>query len=107
MLALYEARASFDQFENQISGSNEKENGARGNGAAGTRATWMGKSERVRLRENAESSGATWTGSPKGVFEGRRKHHKPRQGVAANTLAIIEAGAVGFIEGLGLSRFPN
>jgi len=33
----------------------------------------------------AESSGATSTGSPKCVFSGR-KHHKPRQGVVANTL---------------------
>ena len=30
-------------------------------------------------------SGATWTGSPKGGFSGR-KHHKPRQSVVANTL---------------------
>ena len=36
----------------------------------------MGRPERVRLRDEAESSGATWTGSPKGVFA-ERKHHKP------------------------------
>jgi hypothetical protein len=42
------------------------------------RPTWMGKPERVRLRDEAESSGATWTGSPKGVFE-ERKHHNQRQ----------------------------
>ena len=69
-------------------------------------------------------SGATWTGSPKGVFAGR-KHHKPRlalnnftagvrerkvvnrtrvaghldeiQGVATNTLDLFRNGAVGFI----------
>ena len=29
------------------------------------------------FRAEAESSGATWTGSPKGVFT-ERKHHKPR-----------------------------
>jgi hypothetical protein len=28
------------------------------------------------FREEGESTCATWTGSPKGVFEGR-KHHKP------------------------------
>jgi hypothetical protein len=76
--------------------------------------------------EPAES-GATWTGSPKGVFEGR-KHHKPRlalnnitagvreredanptriaghldeiQGLVANTLNLFRNGAVGFIDWL-------
>jgi hypothetical protein len=74
-------------------------------------------------------SGATWTGSPKGVFAGR-KHHKPRlalnnntagvcerkdanrtrvagnrdevEGVVARLLALIRSGAVGFIDWLGL-----
>src|SRR6266496_4793457 len=74
-------------------------------------------------------SGATWTGSPKGVFAGR-KHHKPRlalnnntagvrereetnrtrvaghldeiQGVVASTLKLFRNGAVGFIVWLGL-----
>jgi hypothetical protein len=45
-------------------------------------------------------SGATWTGSPKGVFAGR-KHHKPRQGVVASTLRLLRNGAVGFIDWLG------
>ena len=53
-------------------------------------------------------SGATWTGSPKGVFAGR-KHHKPRQGVVANRLSSFRNGAsllanpfgVGFIDWLG------
>ncbi len=45
-------------------------------------------------------SGATWTGSPKGVFAGR-KHHKPPQGVVANTLNLFWNGAVGFIVWLG------
>jgi hypothetical protein len=44
-------------------------------------------------------SGATWTGSPKGVFAGR-KHHKPRQGVVASTLELFRNGAVGFIDWL-------
>jgi hypothetical protein len=72
-------------------------------------------------------SAATWTGSPKGVFAGR-KHHKPRlalnnntagvrerenanrtreaghldeiQGVVANTLGLFRNGAVGFIDWL-------
>jgi hypothetical protein len=72
-------------------------------------------------------SGATWTGSPKGVFAGR-KHHKPRlslknntagvceredanrtreagnrdevEGVVANSLDLFRNGAVGFIEWL-------
>ena len=51
------------------------------------------------FRAEAESSGATWTGSPKGVFAGR-KHHKPRQGVVANTLKLHRNGAVGFIDWL-------
>jgi hypothetical protein len=74
-------------------------------------------------------SGATWTGSPKGVFA-ERKHHKPRQalnnftagvreckdmnrtrvaghldeiqGVVASTLSLYPNGAVGFIDWLGL-----
>ena len=74
-------------------------------------------------------SDATWTGSPKGVFAGR-KHHKPRlalnnntagvrerenanrtreaghldeiQGAVANTLNLFRNGAVGFIDWLGL-----
>ncbi len=49
-------------------------------------------------------SGATWTGSPKGVFAGR-KHHKPRQGVVANRLNLFRQGAVGFIDWLdGVQR---
>jgi hypothetical protein len=72
-------------------------------------------------------SGATWTGSPKGVFSGR-KHHKPRlslknntagvreredanrtreagnrdevEGVVAITLNLFRNGAVGFIDWL-------
>ena len=32
-------------------------------------------------------SGATWTGSPKGVFSGR-KHHKPRQSLNNNTVGV-------------------
>jgi hypothetical protein len=53
------------------------------------RATWMGKPERVRLQEEAESSGATWTGSPKGVFA-ERKHHKPRLALNNNTAGVHE-----------------
>jgi hypothetical protein len=34
-------------------------------------------------------SGATWTGSPKGVFAGR-KHHKPRQSLNNNTAGMRE-----------------
>jgi hypothetical protein len=34
-------------------------------------------------------SGATWTGSPQGVFEGR-KHHKPRQSLKNNTAGVRE-----------------
>jgi hypothetical protein len=48
-------------------------------------------------------SGATWTGSPKGVFA-ERKHHKPRQGDVANTLRLLRYGAVGFIDWLGFTR---
>jgi hypothetical protein len=44
-------------------------------------------------------SGGTWTGSPKGVFAGR-KHHKPRQGVVASSLKSHRKGAVGFIDWL-------
>src|SRR5436309_548478 len=47
--------------------SNEKENGA-------------------RLRRG---TGATWTGSPKGVFAGR-KHHKPRLSLDNNTAGVRE-----------------
>src|SRR6266700_2318248 len=46
---------------------NEKENGA-------------------RLRRG---TGATWTGSPKGVFSGR-KHHKPRLSLDNNTAGVCE-----------------
>ena len=34
-------------------------------------------------------SGATWTGSPKGVFAGR-KHHKPRLSLQNNTAGVRE-----------------
>jgi hypothetical protein len=34
-------------------------------------------------------SGATWTGSPKGVFAGR-KHHKPRLALNNNTAGVRE-----------------
>jgi hypothetical protein len=34
-------------------------------------------------------SGATWTGSPKRVFVGR-KHHKPRQSLNNNTVGVRE-----------------
>jgi hypothetical protein len=44
-------------------------------------------------------SGATWTGSPKGVFA-ERKYHKPRQGAAASTPSLYRDGAVGFIDWL-------
>src|SRR5438874_12153754 len=37
----------------------------------------------------AESSGATWTGSPKGGFSGR-KHHKPRLALNNNTAGVRE-----------------
>ena len=75
-------------------------------------------------------SGATWTGSPKGVFAGR-KHHKPRlslnnntagvreredtnrtrvagsrdgvEGVVASLLKLHRNGAVGFIDWLDAS----
>src|SRR5436853_7358200 len=81
----------------------------------------------TRKRMEPAGSGATWTGSPKGVFAGR-KHHKPRQslknntagvreredenrtreagnrdeveGVVANTLDLFRNGAVGFIDWL-------
>src|SRR6266550_5324655 len=83
----------------------------------------------TRKRMEPRGSGATWTGSPKGVFAGR-KHHKPRQslnnntagvrerehanrtreagnrdeveGVVANTLNLFRNGAVGFIDWLDL-----
>jgi hypothetical protein len=85
----------------------------------------------TRKRTEPGGSGATWTGSPKGVFAGR-KHHKPRlslknntagvgereganrtkeagnrdevEGVVVNTLDLFRGGAVGFIDWLGLSR---
>jgi hypothetical protein len=34
-------------------------------------------------------SGARWTGSPKGVFKGR-KHHKPRLSLKNNTAGVRE-----------------
>ena len=49
----------------------------------------MGKPERVKRGEQAESNGATWTGSPKGVFAGR-KHHKARQSLKNNTAGVRE-----------------
>jgi len=51
-------------------------------------------------------SGATWTGSPKGVFA-ERKHHKPRQGVVTNTLKLYANGAVGFIVWLDRRGFHS
>src|SRR5205807_3279146 len=53
----------------------------------------------TRNRLEPAGSGATWTGSPKGVFSGR-KHHKPQQGVVANTLKSHRNGAVGIIDWL-------
>jgi len=75
----------------------------------------------------ANQAGATWTGSPKGAFAGR-KHHKPRlalenitagvceredanrtrvaghldeiQGAVANILKLYRNGAIGFIDWL-------
>jgi hypothetical protein len=55
-------------------------------------------------------SGATWTGRPKSVFEGR-KHHKPWQDVVANKLDLFRNGAsllanafgVGFVDWLDVS----
>ena len=41
----------------------------------------------TRQRMEPAGSGATWTGSPKGVFA-ERKHHKPRQGVVASRLNL-------------------
>ena len=41
------------------------------------------------FRAEAESSGATWTGSPKEVFAGR-KHHKPRIALNNNTAGVPE-----------------
>jgi len=43
------------------------------------------------FRAEAESSGATWTGSPKGVFAGR-KHHKPRLALNNMTTGVREPG---------------
>src|SRR5438046_10558852 len=62
------------------------------------------KRYRLTKKRMERGSGATWTGSPKGVFTGR-KHHKPRQGVMANTLNLFRNGAVGFIDWLDLCRF--
>src|SRR5438093_6198696 len=53
----------------------------------------------TRKRMEPAGSGAIWTGSPKGVFAGR-KHHKPRQGVVASSLKSYRNGAVGFIDWL-------
>src|SRR5947199_5242986 len=39
-----------------------------------------GRDDLTRKRMEPAGSGATWTGSPKGVFAGR-KHHKPQQAV--------------------------
>src|SRR6266513_4099818 len=58
------------------------------------------------FRAEAETSGATWTGSPKGVFA-ERKHHKPRQGVVTSTLNAFRGGAVGFIDWLGRKTWTN
>src|SRR6266496_131665 len=55
----------------------------------------------TRKRMEPAGSGTTWTGSPKGVFAGR-KHHKPRQGVMANPLKLHRNGAVGFIDWLDI-----
>src|SRR6184192_4005210 len=62
------------------------------------------KRYRLTRKRMERGSGATWTGSPKGVFAGR-KHHKPRQGVVANTFAVIRSGAVGFIDWLDTACF--
>jgi hypothetical protein len=43
-------------------------------------------------RMEPSGSGATWTGSPKGVFAGR-KHHKLRQVVANRLASHVSAGA--------------
>jgi hypothetical protein len=51
----------------------------------------------TRKRMEPAGSGATWTGSPKGVFKGR-KHHKPRQGSVTITLRVFLPGVVGFID---------
>ena len=63
-------------------------------------------------------SGATWTGSPKGVFADR-KHHKPRLSLDNNTLGVCEredvnrtreAGNRDEVEGVvanTLKLFPN
>jgi hypothetical protein len=81
----------------------------------------------TKKRMEPGGSGATWTEGPKGVFA-KRKYHKPRlalndftagvrerqdanrtrvaghldeiQGVAASTLRLFRAGAVGFIDWL-------
>src|SRR5256886_8253873 len=62
----------------------------------------------TRKRMEPTGSGATWTGSPKGVFSGR-KHHKPPQGelcfrfILHNFSFVLAARrpAVGFIVWLG------
>src|SRR5205814_9579751 len=43
----------------------------------------------TRKRMEPAGSGATWTGSPKGVFT-ERKHHKPRQSLNNNTAGVRE-----------------
>src|SRR5437773_6884201 len=55
-------------------------------------------------RMEPAGSGATWTGSPKGVFAAR-KHHKPRLSFDHNTLGRSEERRVGMSVGLdGCSR---
>ena len=43
----------------------------------------------TRQRMESAGSGATWTGSPKGVFAGR-KHHKPRLALNNITAGVRE-----------------
>jgi hypothetical protein len=43
----------------------------------------------TRKRTEPAGSGATWTGSPKGGFSGR-KHHKPRLALNSNTAGVCE-----------------
>jgi hypothetical protein len=45
-------------------------------------------------------------GKPEGCFA-ERKHHKPRQGVVANTLNFFRNGAVGFIDWLDVSSLAR
>ena len=44
----------------------------------------------TRKRMEPAGSGATWTGSPKGVFAAR-KHHKPRQSLKNNTAGTVRS----------------